>query len=108
MAYLDHATDAKTLCLYILPMVYSIMRKDVISALTKVYRNYCFYIAPGKLVIRDTVKQFFLKRSPCPKVLEVGGGAAMMKDLLRSSCRSKQFISSDIAPSENTDVVCDA
>jgi ubiquinone/menaquinone biosynthesis C-methylase UbiE len=82
--------------------------KNVIYALTKVYRNYCFYMAPARLVIRGTVKRFFSNQSPCPKILEVGGGTAMMKDLLRTSCRSQQFISSDIAPTENTDVVCDA
>jgi ubiquinone/menaquinone biosynthesis C-methylase UbiE len=54
------------------------------------------------------VKNFFSKQSPCSKVLELGGGTAMMKDLLQNSCRSEQFISSDIAPSENTDIVCDA
>jgi ubiquinone/menaquinone biosynthesis C-methylase UbiE len=82
--------------------------KNLIYFLTKIYRLYCFYMSPGHFLIRDTMKNFFSKQSPCPKVLEVGGGNAMMKNLLKTSCRSEQFISTDIAPTEHTDVVCDA
>jgi SAM-dependent methyltransferase len=80
----------------------------MIKLLTKFYRAYVFYASPTKLVIRHVTKIFFNKIPPCLSVIEIGGGNAMMRSTLQQACRSESYISTDIEPTDNTDVVCDA
>lgn len=82
--------------------------RDLIKLLVKIYRLYHFYLSPTRMVIRRIAKVFFFEKEPCSKVLEIGGGNAMMREVLETACRPRQFISSDIDPSDKTDVVCDA
>jgi ubiquinone/menaquinone biosynthesis C-methylase UbiE len=80
----------------------------MLTFLTKLYRLYCFYSSPAKLIIRRTIKNFFLPLPVCSSVIEIGGGNAMMRTVLSQACRAEKYISSDIAPTDQTDVVCDA
>lgn len=82
--------------------------KTLISNVTKIYRLYHFYSSPDRLVIRRTIKRFFITQPPCSRILEVGGGNGMMRRVIEPVCRPEKFISSDIEPSDNTDIVCDA
>lgn len=80
----------------------------MIDLLTRLYRHYTFYASPAKYVIRKTVIGFFQECSPCQIFLEIGGGNAMMGSVLQSACRAERYIVSDIDPSDQTAVVCDA
>ncbi len=80
----------------------------MINLVTNLYRKYCFYSSPSKLIIKTTINDFFVSRPVCSSIIEIGGGNAMMRDILSRACRSEKYISSDIEPTDNTDVVCDA
>ena len=80
----------------------------MLGLVTKFYRAYTFYTSPAKLIVRNVTKKFFNKIPPCLSVIEIGGGNAMMRSILQKACRSKTYISSDIEPTNNTDVICDA
>jgi ubiquinone/menaquinone biosynthesis C-methylase UbiE len=41
-------------------------------------------------------------------ILDIGSGNAMMRSVLQSACRAERYITSDIAPTDQTAVVCDA
>jgi len=71
------------------------------------YRYYCFYASPAKRIIRRTVYRYFKNTTKCSKVLEVGGGNAMMRNIIKRACLSDIIISTDIDPSDQTDAVCD-
>jgi SAM-dependent methyltransferase len=77
-------------------------------ALTNAYRLYWFYGSPTKLVIRRTTLQFFAGRPPSRRLLEIGGGASMVRPTLERACRPSRIVSSDIEPTGANDVVCDA
>ena len=72
------------------------------------YRSYTFFSSPHKLIMRKTCTQFFRNCHPCPTILEIGGGNAMMRMILEDICQSNWYISSDIDPSDQTGLVCDA
>lgn len=74
----------------------------------RAYRIYCFYASPAKYTLRRNLSTFFGKNKQLDRVLEIGGGTAMMRGLLQHSTRAKQFISSDIVPTDQTELVCDA
>lgn len=78
------------------------------AALTFAYRQYWFYVSPTKLVIRRAIRTFFEGRPPCDRLLELGGGTSMMRTTLQRACRPAYLVSSDIDPTESTDLVCDA
>ena len=78
------------------------------SALKHAYRSYWFYGAPTKLVIRRTVDRFFAARPPSRRLLEIGGGTGMMTATLERACRPALMVSSDIEPTDATQLVCDA
>jgi len=80
----------------------------MVEWITRIYRIYVFYSSPAKYVIRRVILNFFKKCSPCHTVLEIGSGSAMISSVLKSVCGSKEYITSDIAPTNQTAIVCDA
>jgi SAM-dependent methyltransferase len=78
------------------------------QAITKIFRYYWFYASPTKLVTRRTIRSFFKATPPLHTIIEIGGGTAMMRPIIKKTCQCSKYISTDIAPTENTDVVCDA
>jgi ubiquinone/menaquinone biosynthesis C-methylase UbiE len=80
----------------------------MLKFITKLYRLYNFYMSPARFIIRREIKSFFETVLPCESVIEIGGGNALMRSVLKQACRATKYISSDISPTENTDVICDA
>jgi ubiquinone/menaquinone biosynthesis C-methylase UbiE len=78
------------------------------AAVRSAYRQYWFYASPTKFVIRQTVRSFFQGRARSDAVLEVGGGTSMMRRTLVGACRPKLLVSSDLEPTDATDLACDA
>ena len=80
----------------------------MLKFLKHLYRLYWFYSSPEKLVMRRAIKAFVTERGKYKRVLEIGGGNGMMKPIITKAADVDEFISSDIAASDSTDVVCDA
>lgn len=78
----------------------------LVENLTTLYRLYCFYASPGKFILRKILRAFFEAQPPCSIVLEIGSGNSMMHPCIKTACRTKQFLSTDIAPTEKTQIVC--
>lgn len=74
----------------------------------KLYRAYNFYFSPTKLIFRSTVRNFFSTIPSCSRIIEIGGGNAMMRPVLKKACRANEYISTDIEPTDQTDIICDA
>ena len=80
----------------------------MLTILTRLYRVYCFYASPSKYILRKTIKRFFSEVEPCPMILDIGSGNSMMRRVLEDVCRAEHYISTDLDPTDQTAVVCDA
>ncbi len=80
----------------------------MLKVLTRLYRAYNFYASPSKFILRRAIRRFFSDLGPCRRVLDIGSGNAMMRRLLEGACRAELYISTDLDPTDQTAVVCDA
>ena len=62
--------------------------------------------APAYWKMRRVIRGHLLAANGA--VLEVGGGAGMMQRTVAESCRPRLLVTTDIDPSDRTDVACDA
>lgn len=72
------------------------------------YRQYRLYNAPERLKMRRTVKRWVADCPAGARVLEVGGGTSTIRSTVESQVPDVLYLSSDIAPTNNTTVVLDA
>ena len=74
------------------------------ARLLRVYRWWGFYTTPIRPVIRSEIRKHIHETAP-RRVLEIGGGTGLLRGALSNS--AEMFVCTDIAPTENTDLVCD-
>jgi SAM-dependent methyltransferase len=74
----------------------------------QVYRRWRLYIEPERLRMRSSLRRWVQRWEPGSKVLEVGGGTSFLKPVIESEVPAVMFVSGEIAPTNQTDVVLDA
>lgn len=82
------------------------MELDVSAALW-LYRNWRLWIEPERLRMRRAVLHW-TKDCDKARVLEIGGGTSFVRSRIEKQCEGVTYISSDISPTDQTDMVFDA
>lgn len=72
------------------------------------YRSWRLWIEPERLVMRKVVREWLRAAPRASTVLEIGAGTAFMRPVIRAEIPDVLYVSSDIAPTENTNLVVDA
>jgi ubiquinone/menaquinone biosynthesis C-methylase UbiE len=72
------------------------------------YRYWRLYIDPERLKMRQAIKMWLSSCSPESRVLEVGAGTSVLRPLIAREIPQVRYISGDIAPTNNTNLVLDA
>jgi SAM-dependent methyltransferase len=73
-----------------------------------VYRTWRLWIEPERLVMRRAVRGWLRLVPAGSTVLEIGAGTAFMRPVIEAEVSQARYITSDIAPTENTALVVDA
>lgn len=80
----------------------------MLKRLQRFYGLFNFYISPQKYVVRKTIRDFFFNLSAESILLDLGAGNSLMGEVVNDACKSKQYIASEIAPTDETTLICDA
>jgi SAM-dependent methyltransferase len=71
------------------------------------YRQYRWFSSPERMRMKWAVRDWIRRHRPTGTLLEVGGGTSMLRDLIEEEAPDVHYVSSDIAPTNVTDVVLD-
>lgn len=80
----------------------------VVSAALTGYRHWRLFIEPERLRMRKAVRVWIRQCAPGGRVLEVGGGTSFLQTVIEHEVPGAHYVSGDIAPTNNTNVVLDA
>lgn len=74
----------------------------------RAYRAYRLFSSPERVRMRSTVRRWVRQRPADARVLEIGGGASVLGGMIKNDLPGVHYVSTDIAPTNNTHVVADA
>lgn len=74
---------------------------------TRAYRRYVYLIFPERIRMHRTVEQWLSTAPPTARILDIGGGNALLEKAARRSAPDRRYLSCDVAPTDVTDVVAD-
>lgn len=74
----------------------------------RAYRAYRQFSAPERVRMRATVRRWIRGCPAGGRVLEVGGGASVLRPMIEREVDRVHYLSGDIAPTNNTTIVLDA
>lgn len=72
------------------------------------YRTWKLWIEPERLVLRRVLRGWLRDVPAQSTVVEIGAGTAFMEPVVRAEVQEARYVSTDIAPTDNTDLVVDA
>lgn len=72
------------------------------------YRTWKLWIEPERVAMRRTVRRWLEQAAPSGVVVEIGAGTAFMRPVIMRAMPGAHYVSTDIAPTENTNLVVDA
>lgn len=74
----------------------------------QVYRTYRLFSSPERMRMRSTVRRWIRSCPTRGHVLEVGGGASVLRAMIEREVIGVRYLSGDISPTSSTTVVLDA
>jgi SAM-dependent methyltransferase len=83
-------------------------KQNLVSAALWGYRQWRLCIEPERLRMRKAVRIWIRQCAPAGRVIEVGGGTSFLRAVIEREVPGAHYVSGDIAPTNNTDVVLDA
>jgi SAM-dependent methyltransferase len=72
------------------------------------YRWWRLWIEPERIKMRGVVRRWVATCAPGSLILEVGGGTSIFRSVIEREVLDVHYLSGDIAPTDNSDVVFDA
>jgi SAM-dependent methyltransferase len=72
------------------------------------YRWWRLWIEPERVKMRSVVRRWIATCAPGSRILEVGAGTSMLKSVIERHVPDVYYISGDVAPTDNSDVIFDA
>lgn len=83
-------------------------RRRAYDTVLRAYRLYRLFSSPERVRMRRTVRRWVRDQPDAAWMLEIGGGTSVLRPMVERDLPAVRYVSTDIAPTNSTDVVADA